>query len=78
MTDRFGTKRGETQKAVRLWAGKTRLAVEKRNANILRMYEEGASLREIAAVAGMSHSGVQRILESENVLRRQAGEPVSS
>ena len=38
------------------------LAVEARDAAIAQMHDEGATLREIAEVAGMSHVNVAKIL----------------
>lgn len=44
------------------WAKKAREAIEKRDDAIRAMREEGATLREIAAAAGLTHAGVAKIV----------------
>lgn len=48
---------------VRRWADKARAATEKRDDAIRAMRAEGATLRDIAAAAGMTHAGVARVLK---------------
>jgi lambda repressor-like predicted transcriptional regulator len=52
-----------TATAVAAWARKAREATAKRNEAIATMRREGASLREIAAAAGLSHTAVANILK---------------
>lgn len=51
---------------VSYWARKAREATTKRNRAIVIMHNEGASLRTIAAEAGLSQSGVARILRDDS------------
>lgn len=44
------------------WATRAREATTRRDAAMVRMIGYGASLREVAAAAGMSHSAVARIV----------------
>ena len=48
---------------VKTWAATVRAAVERRDKAIRDMRAEGASLREIAGAAGLSHSAVAKILD---------------
>lgn len=40
-------------------------AIEERNSAIRQAYLEGASLREIARIVGMTHPGVRKIITKE-------------
>ena len=51
----------ELQKA----AAALRAAVARRDALVVQMHDEGASLRTIAAVCGLSHGGVAKIVNRE-------------
>jgi hypothetical protein len=44
------------------WAKKAREATERRNQAIKEAYDEGATLREIAAAAGLSHTAIAKII----------------
>jgi hypothetical protein len=50
-------------RAVTTWAKKAREARERRDEAIRLMSAEGASLRQIAASAKMSHNGIVKILK---------------
>jgi len=45
------------------WATKARDATKKRDDAIRQMRAEGASLRAIAAAAGLTHPGVAKIIQ---------------
>lgn len=47
-------------------ARKAREATARRDALIRQMRAEGASLREIAQAAGLTHTGIARILARQN------------
>lgn len=51
-----------TEKDVAVWADKARAATLRRDQAIRVMRAEGASLRTIAAAAGLSHMAVSKIL----------------
>lgn len=51
----------ETRARLEKWAGQ----VAERNSAIRDAYSEGASLREIAAVLDMSHTGVRKIIQQQ-------------
>jgi lambda repressor-like predicted transcriptional regulator len=51
-----------TAQQVASWAKKAREATAKRDEAIRQMREEGATLRAIAAAAGLTHSGVAKVL----------------
>jgi len=53
---------------VRQHAETARYAVAKRDGAIRKMRSEGASLREIATAAGLTHAGVAKILKRPAVL----------
>ena len=50
---------------VRTWATKVREATERRDEAIREMRDEGASLREIAAVASLSHTTIANIVRKD-------------
>ena len=51
-----------TAKEVASWARKAREATARRDEEIRRMRDEGATLRAIAEAAGLTHTGVAKIL----------------
>ena len=51
------------ERKVRREADKARKAIEARDAAICEMRDAGATLRAIAEAAGITHSGVARILK---------------
>ncbi len=63
---------------LRMWADRLRSvdedrasAMEARDKGVFLMHDEGASLREIARVAGISHRAVAKILERGTDSARQ-------
>lgn len=51
-----------TAKAVASWARKAREATTRRDDEIRRMRDEGATLRAIAEAASLSHTAVAKII----------------
>lgn len=54
-----------SERAVRIWALKTRQATAMRNVAIRQMHKDGATLRAIGALAGMSHTAIGKIVRGE-------------
>ena len=51
-----------TAQRLAAWADRARQATDRRNELIRQMRDEGATLRQIAAAAGVSHVSVAKIL----------------
>lgn len=54
-----------TAQQVASWARKAREATQRRNEAMLAMRDEGATLRDIAEAAGLSHTQIANILKKE-------------
>jgi hypothetical protein len=58
-----------TSEQLRQAAASVDMAIELRNALVLAMRNEGATLREIAKAASLSPQGVKKILDREGEVR---------
>ena len=68
----------DTAKAIASWAKKAREATARRDDAIRRMRGEGASLRDIAQVAELSHTAIAKILARPYSPNPSLGQPASS